>query len=424
MKFTIHIIFVIASTMLVLPSIQAQSFNSKIVEQQTASHYLNKEWKNVIEIGKKALASNIDYYNLRYRLGIAYYELKDYNKAILHLNKAMTFNSNDEWLKVYLHFAYKLVGRSIEAQYIANQLSVSTRKETGITNNLFLYTEGGAKISNDSILGNTSYLNLGIGHQLGNQLQLYHAFTRLEQPSLLESYNQLEYYLSSKIYLSKGWVGNLSFHYIDANVTTDLTNEPEVEERRRLVESKGLVGFVGITKHFSHFSIMPAVAYAVFDNQIALQSKYLLTLPPSPSEWQSTSTFNNLQEVWQIGGTATWRYTLNQQPISVELNAFNHHQDSTNTLILKGAASIFLTDKLNLQVSYLKSGVTNTIEDNGAIVQNAQQATNQRYELLATYYLNKRLSLYGVYQYEDRLGTLEVPDFHFNTFLLGLKINL
>ena len=57
---------------------KAKEIDFKQVDSTTYALYLNKDWKPLIKISKKAIQNNIDYYFLRMRLAIAYYEQKKY----------------------------------------------------------------------------------------------------------------------------------------------------------------------------------------------------------------------------------------------------------------------------------------------------------------------------------------------------------
>ncbi len=64
------------------------SVNYKTVDEETYRFYMNGNWKDLINSGKNALKNNIDYYYLRMRIGIAYYETKRYMQAAKHFEKA------------------------------------------------------------------------------------------------------------------------------------------------------------------------------------------------------------------------------------------------------------------------------------------------------------------------------------------------
>ncbi|MCU0409034.1 MAG: hypothetical protein MUD02_08815, partial [Bacteroidales bacterium] len=50
--------------------------------------YTDKNWNELISAAKKALHDGHDYYYLRMRIGIAYYEKKQYASAATHFRKA------------------------------------------------------------------------------------------------------------------------------------------------------------------------------------------------------------------------------------------------------------------------------------------------------------------------------------------------
>ncbi len=50
-------------------------FDSKMVEDSTYRFYLDGDWWSVISYGEAALKEDIDYYYLRMRMGIAFFEL-------------------------------------------------------------------------------------------------------------------------------------------------------------------------------------------------------------------------------------------------------------------------------------------------------------------------------------------------------------
>jgi len=84
----------------------------------TYQQLLNQDWDALIETGNRALAAGIDFYYLRYRLGIAWYEKKNYHKAAVHFDKAFRMSSEDDLLREYLYFSYVFAGRGYESSYL------------------------------------------------------------------------------------------------------------------------------------------------------------------------------------------------------------------------------------------------------------------------------------------------------------------
>ena len=118
MKYSITIIL---SLVLFVGTFAQDSLSFKQVDTTTYQSYLHKDWKSVIKVGNQALQQNIDYYFLRMRLGIAYYERKNFRKSIIHFTKAMQMSPDEVVATEYLYFAYKAIGNDIQAMRTLNQ---------------------------------------------------------------------------------------------------------------------------------------------------------------------------------------------------------------------------------------------------------------------------------------------------------------
>ena len=59
--------------------IAQDSLNSASVEQKSYQLYVDKNWSELIKFGKIAIHNGFDYYYLQLRVGIAYYEKKNYS---------------------------------------------------------------------------------------------------------------------------------------------------------------------------------------------------------------------------------------------------------------------------------------------------------------------------------------------------------
>ena len=98
-------------------------------EQKTFNLYKERNWSELIFLGKKALNEGNDYFYLRMRLGIAYYERKNYHRALVHFKKAAEFNDRDSYLLEYLYFANLFSGREKAALDITRKFSPSKTKK-------------------------------------------------------------------------------------------------------------------------------------------------------------------------------------------------------------------------------------------------------------------------------------------------------
>jgi hypothetical protein len=94
----------------------------------------------------------VDYYYLRLRLGIAYYNIGNFRLAEHHLMKALSFNKDDDTAKEYLYYSYIFSNQSQEAYYLSAGFSSSLESKLQTGNNQFVetvYLETGPTFSNN-----------------------------------------------------------------------------------------------------------------------------------------------------------------------------------------------------------------------------------------------------------------------------------
>ncbi|MCK7534436.1 MAG: hypothetical protein MZV63_27160 [Marinilabiliales bacterium] len=66
---------------------QEDTLTFRDVDHHSLELYQQGDWKGLIRYNNEAFSQGIDYYFLRLRTGIAYFETKKYMKAALHLKK-------------------------------------------------------------------------------------------------------------------------------------------------------------------------------------------------------------------------------------------------------------------------------------------------------------------------------------------------
>ena len=182
------------------------TLNFLTVEAKTYAQFLGQFWDELVVTGEKALNKHIDYYYLRLRLGVAYFQLNKFRQAEKQFNKAMKFNNEDPFLKEYLYFTYLKNGHYEQALKLSIGFD-STLKAKTVGNDSpihLIYSEAGGKVSNDhNIFENASYVQAGIGHRLSKYLNITHAFTNYNQQAFYGKVNQKQYFIGIKIPFKK-----------------------------------------------------------------------------------------------------------------------------------------------------------------------------------------------------------------------------
>jgi hypothetical protein len=108
-------------TVVIVP-VSAQPYRAR-VDSMINHLYLKKSWGPLLDETRSLLNRGIDFYNLRFKAGVAAYELKKYRQAVTHLDKAYTVLPGDTLVNSYYYWALKLSGQEDEASLLADQLS-------------------------------------------------------------------------------------------------------------------------------------------------------------------------------------------------------------------------------------------------------------------------------------------------------------
>lgn len=103
---------------------------------------------------------------------------------------------------------------------------------------------------------------------------------------------------------------------------------------------------------------------------------------------------------------------------------YAHTVDSYNTTCLAVSPFIYFRPikRLSLKFSYLYNTNNNIIEDNGYSVNNSPDLTQSRYSALLNFSINKKVSLYGLYQLENKQEVVQLFNYKYNVFVAGIRI--
>ena len=271
-----------------LPTIAfAQSVTD--IDRETYSLYNEGKWNELIDVGKKALDTGIDFYYLRSRMAISYYNLKNYRKSIPLFEKVYSDYPADPMIREYLYWAYLLSGRQKDALRFIGKLSDEDRKRMNVHPRAIskIYAEGGIgtnpgyeEHSNTPITGDEekpgdemgfkdqTYLSLGMEHELTHWLSLKHAYTnievnryqRFEYPDFpgyqfSHAVKQDEYYIGANFALGNGWHLQPSCHFVWVNLNPTLYSiEDQLFYYDKVAYNDG-VGFLGIRKELDYFTL-------------------------------------------------------------------------------------------------------------------------------------------------------------------------
>jgi tetratricopeptide (TPR) repeat protein len=165
--------------------------------------YNERNWKALIETGTKAIGAGMDFYYLRVRLGIAYYETGNFHRAITHLEKANMDGNGDAFVQESLFYAYLMAGRRMEALVLSKSFTPEQQLRTG-TDKMKIFRQvdvylNANKADNSEVIASFSpddipeedgrqYISLrhryffaGLRHEFSPSFSFYHAYTGLQK---------------------------------------------------------------------------------------------------------------------------------------------------------------------------------------------------------------------------------------------------
>lgn len=400
-----------------ISGIAQDTLNSATVEQRSYQLYLDKNWDELIKFGNNAVDKGYDYFYLQMRIGVAWFEKKNYRVAENHFKSALLYNSGDESAQEYLYYCYLYAEKQDEARVLSKTFSLSLAKKTGtdIASSLsFFMIEGGSKMSdslnyydkrkkaNSNYFNPAIYFQVGFGHYIKNRVLLFHAVTYFNQDEFRGKTIQFQYYLKAGIPIKNNWSLSPSIHWINKNYTPNILQPPPQGMGPRpkprqpsSTKTNYFVGSLEIKKCISRFDIALGTTFSTIDT--ANQYIHSLSVNYYP--------FGNNR--LSLGGTC-----------------FLHTE--SNYSDLNSGTSLFLTvrpiKQLSITGSYLYNQSENIIETNGYVVNNSMDFTPSRYSVLANYSFGKHVSLYGLYQFENKIEKNQNFNYHYNTFIVGLKI--
>lgn len=210
---------------------------------KTYGLYLDKSWDSLIVAGNQYIKERLDYYYLRMRLGIAYYEKYNYSAAAKHFTKAAFFNPSDPVAAEYLYFANVYLGNDFEAKLWAERLPEARKEELGIVSHFIegcsfdiTYNKASVQdihqVPSATVVGSQqvpeSFINanLSLKHLPYKRFKIVHAFTYLNKSNLYYSRTsglntnvsdkvvQAQYYLSGAVYPLKGFQISAAYHQL------------------------------------------------------------------------------------------------------------------------------------------------------------------------------------------------------------------
>jgi hypothetical protein len=383
------------------------------VDSLTYALYQQQRWDDLIEAGTDALDNHVDYYYLRMRLGIAWYNKQNFRQAIRHFEAALNYNSLDQTTLEYLYYCYLYAGRQYDVRRLLPELNERTLEKTGIKRSGILeevYFEGGPgwglnqKImddweqpqANDTVYNSTyfydsyTYFHAGARFVIHPNISIYQGYGYVNAP------------FTNKI------------RYLDQPVEDFIYTTHQNEYYGNL--EIGLPGGIKITPayHFIWFKYnnrsarYDSLTYDLIIDTVSMhRSEFVMSLSIKKDlpgfALELNGTYGDLGENNQGQvGISGYAYPFGNLKLYTQTSLINRWQDGDYSLVFYQMVGGRLADNLWLEANFTIGDLTNYSENNAFVIYNTPEKINFKFETRLIYSLNKHLEFSLIYRLLQR----------------------
>lgn len=365
-----HLVCIVFLWFVATANAQQSSLSVKQVDSTTYALFLKKDWKPIIELGKKSRAEGIDFYYLKVRMGIAYFKENKMFSAIQLLEEAYALDSYNAVVQDYLYWAYRYSGLEMESRLFYTKMSKEIKAKIKLdlpivsdisfkvltTNNSnydkLLQPKNNTQTDYISVIPkNYQMYSVGLSHPISKRLNLFHQFTMMPATSVQQK--RVESVLKNETYKA------IEYRYY-ADVTVALGNRWYLDTYLNIIS--------GDYDNLNTESSDSKITYndMVFGGAITKASYFIRN-----SINVSVSNLNSYNQ-FQVG------YTMSLYPLGsttvVPFGSLQYKsQDSDSNFVFTGGLAVTI-DKISLTGFGTMGNMNNFIANNGAIIYN-QPAT-------------------------------------------------
>lgn len=447
--------------------LHAQTLSYQEVEDKTLLYLQHQRWDELITTGEQALRQGMDYYYLRYRLGVAYYERAKYAYAVPHLQEAFRQQPKDGVLLEYLYFALYRSGQENAArallrdapEEVCRRIAALTPSNPGT----WLTLEGGLKQS--SFPGQSTpmqYAQVALSHPIASKkARLTHAYTFLGQQNLPGGFQQHQYYLGLNLPLTQGTLSvggqvvgmqfegdrferrtnRVTRNFVTPNgfPATDMQDTLFTQSTTlRYAEPAGLLAVGWALALGEGWTLVPGVSTVLLQEELrTIESRrqdisrtitiYFPFGPPGVQNFSSTNTSQpsrfekNTRLVWQANVELQRQFS----PHWAWHQWLAWHDWQTDTGVLSRSRLIGqLTPKWGVTGELFYGNAFYMVESNGFLYSNSPDPTIWRASLQASWAIHPDVVLRLTGMYEQKRGYIRSSNYTFSSFFTTLSFRL
>lgn len=319
-----------------IKGIAQEKVDYQYIDSVSYGYYLGKNWKELVYVSKTGLKNDIDYYYLRMRTGIAYFEQGNYLKAEKHFKKALHFNNLDQEASDYYFYSNLFSGKKDHAKYVYHKYNQKTEKlpealpkptSSILISSAYLMNTNKQALNNlipdnppgvdgyQMVTNSLLYNSILLKHDITPAIYLSHSFGLINKSNYYINYylgelsestetklNQYQYYASlkfipaDKIFITGGFhfikfsSSNIQYKEISSGINYNVPG----------ISNNNIAGDIAVYKSFWLMNAGAGITFANLNNYTQFQQNFSLTFYPLGNlNFYLVSKLNLINEQYQ-----------------------------------------------------------------------------------------------------------------------------
>ncbi|MCA6073449.1 hypothetical protein [Fulvivirga sedimenti] len=393
--------------LLLYPVLAPAQESYRYFDSLTYQQYVQHQYRELLSTGRKALKAGYDYYYLRMRMGIAAYELDNYDLAYIHFNAAASQNM-DNTLAEYMYYSMLFSGREDHARifFCSYQEYLPDIKETCKKGISSFYLEGGHKFSSGDIreIGDISFLHAGMAHLISPRVRIYQGYSRIKQ-----EFTQYQWATHGGNGPGPGGPGD----------SVEIARDVSLVQNEYYLNPQIKIGNGSLI-------LSPAFHYQAVQGS---NDNYALSMLISQRirliQWRLGIAISEInvtrQQLYTAGITL---YPVGSDKIYLDAEINGHVQNSDMNMIYQTRAAIRLLPRNWLEVSYGWGELYNYSDMNAFYIYNIPDTITSRFGISILSRIMQKHTLSAGYLFEKKRQSDSNINYEHRGFYLGLTILL
>lgn len=408
-------------------SIGFQSYSQEAtlaeVDAQTYKLFIAEQWKDLIVYGKENVQ---DFYYYNVRMGVAYFNEREYHSAEKHFKKAIS-QENTEYAREYLFWTYINLGESFLAEQVYDQLSNETKmnidyKKTAIES---VYLELGLKSPDTDEAENTYYGNLVLRHRLGKNIHVLHSINSFFQSQSNQDYNSFQYHLVGTYYkeataMSLGTIFTKSeFNFASNQLVEDDLGNVTVDYNSNNNSTIFSI-YANYNRRFNRFRVNANFNLVNQNSTIKENTKIFSEFDGSLIS-DTNNTIKASENVYIPSAGFLYTPEFTGDVVTIGADVFFAIGESETNVIFKPYLNFFISNKFWINTNYIQVPDQLFTDFSSEILYNTPDLSVNRFVSTFNYAFSPKVITKLTYTYENYDFDLANLSYNINSIFLGLQ---